>query len=176
MIIDEASANEDVQSVLRTVRQTGASPPPPPPQPGVPRGPRDTINLSSDNQGPVTEMDAREGYQWDYMPLDTVLTDEQAQLCPAIIGCVSISSEHVFHCSVENLELVKWNKEAIEHLVLDEDKKDLLKGLVAQHSHRAKTREFGDLIENKGKGLVILLYGPPGVSINSKVSANGEIY
>ena len=83
---------------------------------------------------------------------------------PPVIGCYGISSEYNYIASVDNLELVKWNYEAIDHLVLEEDNKKLLKGLVQQHSHRAKTKEGGDLIENKGNGLVILLHGPPGVS------------
>jgi hypothetical protein len=66
--------------------------------------------------------------------------------------------------SVDNLEPVTWNKEVIDHLVIAEDKKQLLKGLVAHHSHRSNADNMGDIIENKGKGLVILLYGPPGVS------------
>ena len=83
---------------------------------------------------------------------------------PPVIGCYGISSEYNYIASVDNLELVKWNYEAIDHLVLEEDNKKLLKGLVQQHSHRAKTKEGGDLIKNKGNGLVILLHGPPGVS------------
>ena len=117
-------------------------------------------------QEPAADFDEREDYQWDQLPLNTILTDQQAQLCPAVIKCVSISTKHEFNVSIENLAQISWNREAIELLVLDENKKDLLKGLVAQHSHRAKNGEFGDLIENKGKGLVILLYGPPGVSKN----------
>lgn len=120
------------------------------------------------------DLDQREDYRWDGLPGDTVLTDEQAQLCPAVIGGVSIASEHLYSISVENLEPVKWNKGAMERLVLDEDKKDLLKGLVAQHSHRARTSEFGDLIENKGKGLVILLHGPPGVGKTLTAECVGE--
>lgn len=145
--------------------QYDAHPPPPPPQTfQIPR----TIISSS-----VMELDHREEYDWDEMPADTVLMDEQAQLCPAIIGGVSLSNEHLYNVSVENLQPVKWNKGAMERLVLDEDKKDLLKGLVAQHSHRARTSEFGDLIENKGKGLVILLHGPPGVSGNLSSNIKG---
>lgn len=158
MIIDENSKKEEVQDILGLNKQPGIQqqyhygPPPPPSQPM--------------RQEPAADLDEREDYQWDQLPLNTVLTDQQAQLCPAVIKCVSISTKHDFNVSVENLEPISWNREAIELLVLDENKKDLLKGLVAQHSHRTKTGEFGDLIENKGKGLVILLYGPPGVSNN----------
>jgi hypothetical protein len=81
-----------------------------------------------------------------------------------VIGCYGISSEHSYIVSVDNLELVKWNYKAIDHFVLEEDNKQLLKGLVQEHSHRAKIKEGGDLIENKGNGLLILLHGPPDVS------------
>lgn len=161
MIIDENSKKEEVQDILGLgkppgiqIQQQYQSMPPPPP-PGQPM-----------RQESAADLDEREDYQWDQLPLNAVLTDQQAQLCPAVIRCVSISTKHDFNVSVETLEPISWNREAIELLVLDENKKDLLKGLVAQHSHRTKAGEFGDLIENKGKGLVILLYGPPGVSNN----------
>jgi hypothetical protein len=158
MIIDENSKKEDIQDILGLNKPSGIQQqyhhgPPPPPAPPM-------------RQEPAADLDEREGYQWDQLPLNTALTDQQAQLCPAVIKCVSISTNNDFNVSVGNLEPVSWNREAIELLVLDENKKDLLKGLVAQHSHRTKTGEFGDLIENKGKGLVILLHGPPGVSNN----------
>ncbi|KAK1991740.1 hypothetical protein LX36DRAFT_704521 [Colletotrichum falcatum] len=58
----------------------------------------------------------------------------------------------------------------------DENKKTLLHGLVRSHissssrredSQRSGTLEVDDIIPGKGKGLVILLYGPPGVGKTS---------
>lgn len=157
MVIDESSQKEEIFEILGLGKpieiQSWQGRGPPPPPMGDVMAP-----------GSARDLDEREDYQWDKLPLSTTLTDQQAQLCPAVIKCASITTKQAFNVSLENLKPISWNSNAIELLVLDQSKKDLLKGLVAQHSHRAKTGDFGDLIENKGKGLVILLHGPPGVS------------
>jgi AAA+ superfamily predicted ATPase len=49
----------------------------------------------------------------------------------------------------------------MDHLILDDNKKNLLKCLVSHHNNeRLKT---GDIIQNKGRGLTIVLHGPSGV-------------
>lgn len=54
---------------------------------------------------------------------------------------------------------VSWNKTAFERLVLDSQKKELIKALV--HVHMSHS-ESADIIDGKGNGLVILLHGGPG--------------
>ncbi|KAJ9144049.1 p-loop containing nucleoside triphosphate hydrolase protein [Pleurostoma richardsiae] len=106
--------------------------------------------------------DYRDQYQWDKLPITTELTDEQAMLCPPIIGCYGLRSKEFYSASVTNLRTVGWNVDAMDHLVLDVKKKDMLKGLVGYHYSR-DDRGKGDLIAGKGQSLVILLHGPPGV-------------
>lgn len=63
---------------------------------------------------------------------------------------------------MEHIRDIQWNKETFEHrLVLQEEKKELIKALVTVHidkSHSVKT----DFMEGKGEGLIILLHGGPG--------------
>lgn len=47
-------------------------------------------------------------------------------------------------------------------LILGEDKKHIIRTLVENHANTAE-RRMPDIVEGKGKGLVILLHGPPGV-------------
>ncbi len=61
---------------------------------------------------------------------------------------------------VEKISDVEWNKDAFTNLVLPTDRKDLLQSLVEAH-HRELG--FDDFIKGKGHGLVINLFGPPGV-------------
>lgn len=110
--------------------------------------------------------DRRAAYQWDELPTTTALTDEQAMLCPAVIGCHDLRSKKRYTVSIDNLQPVKWDEDAMDHLVLDTKKKDMLKGLVRYHSNRNRRNERGDLIAGKGQSLVILLHGPPGVSFS----------
>jgi len=89
----------------------------------------------------VVEFDDREEYLWDNLTVDIDPNDEihqaKAQLCPPILGCFYVATGKAHMVSVDNLEPITWNKEAIDHLVIAEDKKQLLKGLVAHHSHRS---------------------------------------
>ncbi|PSS00675.1 hypothetical protein BD289DRAFT_450244 [Coniella lustricola] len=47
-------------------------------------------------------------------------------------------------------------------LQLSQRYKDMIESLVAAHMHKVK-RPITDIVEEKGKGLVLLLHGPPGV-------------
>ena len=54
-----------------------------------------------------------------------------------------------------------------DKLQLDKEYKDMIRALVASHTSRNNSptdqAQVRDLVDNKGKGLVILLHGPPGV-------------
>ncbi|KAK3390060.1 hypothetical protein B0H63DRAFT_464718 [Podospora didyma] len=111
----------------------------------------------------AAELDRRENYQWDNLPSTATLTDEQAWLCPPAMGCCGLSTRDFHLVSVDKLREVQWNVDAMEHLVMDEEKKKMLQGLVGQHYNREQNKYGGDLIAGKGEGLVVLLYGSPGV-------------
>lgn len=61
---------------------------------------------------------------------------------------------------MEKISDVDWNQNAFENLVLPEDRKQLLQSLVEAHHCKVG---FDDFIKGKGQGLVINLFGPPGV-------------
>ncbi|KAF2663288.1 hypothetical protein BT63DRAFT_380228 [Microthyrium microscopicum] len=63
-----------------------------------------------------------------------------------------------FH--VDSIHDVSFNKGAFKNLVLPRDKKRMISSLVRQKPEDIK---FDDLIRGKGKGLIFLLYGEPGV-------------
>ncbi|KAL7935703.1 P-loop containing nucleoside triphosphate hydrolase protein [Trichoderma chlorosporum] len=118
--------------------------------------------------------DYREEYQWDKLPLDAELSDEQAMLCPPIIGCYDLKSKELYLVSVDNLRPVKWNENAMDHLVLDPKKKNMLTRLVRYHSHRHGRNGEKDLIAGKGQSLAILLHGPPGVGKTLTAESTAE--
>lgn len=62
---------------------------------------------------------------------------------------------------------IEWKKEAFNFLVLEETERNYIHDLV--QNHRANDNQgFDDVVQHKGRGLVGLLAGPPGVG---KVSA-----
>jgi hypothetical protein len=63
--------------------------------------------------------------------------------------------------SVKKVQDVEWNEEAFANLVIPSGRKALLQSLIEAH-HRG-LEDFDDFIKGKGQGLVINLFGPPGV-------------
>lgn len=66
---------------------------------------------------------------------------------------------------------VEWNQAAFANLVLPPGRKDLLKSLVEAHH---KQLNFDDFIKGKGHGLVVNMYGPPGVGKTFSAEATSE--
>jgi hypothetical protein len=62
--------------------------------------------------------------------------------------------------NVQKVQPVDWNKDAFQNLVIPLGRKTLLQSLVEAHH---KELGFDDFIKGKGQGLVINLFGPPGV-------------
>jgi MoxR-like ATPase len=56
---------------------------------------------------------------------------------------------------------VVWNESAFDKLILEEKKRKMISLLVK--SHRIDDAAFDDIVSGKGKGLVGLLSGSPGV-------------
>ncbi|KAK1828972.1 ATP-dependent zinc metalloprotease YME1L1 [Podospora conica] len=64
---------------------------------------------------------------------------------------------------VEDISPMTWNAGAFDHLVYDEQQKDLVMSFVESHGEQRRTRTaLEDVIVGKGSGLIILLSGPPG--------------
>lgn len=64
--------------------------------------------------------------------------------------------------SVSQTAETDWNDKAFEGLVLDEEVKTFVRDLVAEHKS-ADNKSFDDIVRDKGRGLVGLLAGSPGV-------------
>ncbi|KAF4469330.1 P-loop containing nucleoside triphosphate hydrolase [Fusarium albosuccineum] len=63
--------------------------------------------------------------------------------------------------NIDHIQDVQFNSDAFQQLVLSPEKKRLIQSLVQQRN--SKDGGFDDLIKGKGKGLIFLLHGPPGV-------------
>jgi len=62
---------------------------------------------------------------------------------------------------VNSVKDITFNAKAFESLVLPESQKELILGFTA--SQQASRNAYDDIIEGKGRGIIILLSGPPGV-------------
>ena len=89
------------------------------------------------------------------------LTDEQLLLCCATLRGYSMKNKKWLEFSIGSVRDIKFNENAFESLVMPEDHKELILALTES---QAKNKEsFDDIIQGKGKGMIMLLSGPPGV-------------
>ena len=84
------------------------------------------------------------------------------KLCPPTYPIFSLDEQEWYNVGIEFLSDIEWQIEAFDKLEITNDQKKLLAGLTKAHSLKMDKRSQ-DMISGKGKGLVILLYGRPGV-------------
>ena len=68
-----------------------------------------------------------------------------------------------------------WNEGIFKSLVLEGDQRDLVHDLVQAHESNDNEQVFDDVVRGKGKGLVGLLTGPPGVGKTLTAEAVAEV-
>jgi hypothetical protein len=94
------------------------------------------------------------------------MTDEQLLLCSATVLGFSFGDKLWAEFAVDHIREIVFNPGAFDSLVLPESQKTIVKALVESHSGKAankKTPGIDDIIRGKGKGLVAVLHGRPGV-------------
>jgi SpoVK/Ycf46/Vps4 family AAA+-type ATPase len=69
---------------------------------------------------------------------------------------------------------INWQEDAFSNLVLPAAQKSLIQALVQSHSSGDEKSNFDDFIQGKGKGLIINLFGPPGVGKTLSAEATSE--
>ncbi|KAH8080729.1 P-loop containing nucleoside triphosphate hydrolase protein [Cristinia sonorae] len=139
-------------------------PPPPPAQGGFPgnmtppdpnRGiPTLRVQVATQQEEEVKEM-----------------TDDELMLTSPTVYGFSLADKLWLEFNIEIVQDIEWNDEAFRSLVLPTGRKTLLQSLVEAHN---MDLGFDDFIQGKGHGLVINLYGPPGVGKTLSAEATSE--
>lgn len=89
------------------------------------------------------------------------LSDDDVVVCNHRILGFSFSQKKWGSFAVSKMSDVVWNEAAFDKLILEEKKRKMISMLVK--SHRTDDETFDDIVSGKGKGLVGLLSGSPGV-------------
>ncbi|KAH0265390.1 P-loop containing nucleoside triphosphate hydrolase protein, partial [Aureobasidium melanogenum] len=89
------------------------------------------------------------------------LTDEQKILCTHLIRGYALKEKMWLNLFVGSVQDVSFNKEAFDSLVLPEDTRELILGFTC--TQQATRIAYDDVIQGKGRGIILLLCGPPGV-------------
>ncbi|KAF8892879.1 P-loop containing nucleoside triphosphate hydrolase protein [Infundibulicybe gibba] len=96
---------------------------------------------------------------------------EDLLITSTVVFGFSLADKIWLEFDVEKIQDVDWNQDAFENLVLPPGRKHLLQSLVEAH-HRGIG--FDDFIKGKGHGLVVNLFGPPGVGKTFSAEATSE--
>lgn len=97
----------------------------------------------------------------EYFISNRDLTEAQLVVCAYWINGFSFSAKIWGQFTVEDLANVAWDEEAFKQVVMKEERRKLIHGLVK--AHRQDEASFDDIVPNKGRGLVCLFAGSPGV-------------
>jgi hypothetical protein len=108
------------------------------------------------------------------VPDKDMLSDEQLMLLTKRIYGFVLRSRKWFLLDVDKIVPIRRHDEGFQSLILPPDVSRLVEGLVQTHSPGTKPTIVGaepehqvDLVRGKGKGLIILLHGAPGVGKTS---------
>ncbi|KAF2744261.1 hypothetical protein M011DRAFT_480089 [Sporormia fimetaria CBS 119925] len=117
---------------------------------------KQAADVSSQKLEPTAAGDAVD----DQEPL--TFTEEELLIASPVVLGFSFKGKAWVEFSLSGIRDIEWNSTAFESLVLPTHIKQNLRGLVSSHRFYA-AQTIGDVIEAKGKGLNVVLHGPPGV-------------
>ena len=89
-----------------------------------------------------------------------VMTDEEAWLSPPRARGFTLASKQWALFLVDHIQEINYREESFSMLEIDPLIKETIRALVEMHRHT--TRQFDDVIQEKGKGIIMSLEGPAG--------------
>ncbi|KZT08241.1 P-loop containing nucleoside triphosphate hydrolase protein [Laetiporus sulphureus 93-53] len=90
------------------------------------------------------------------------LSEEELLLTTPVVYGFSLSDKRWLEFAIDHVEAFEWNEKVFSQLVIPDQHKTILQTLVGSYSAGAASG-FDDFITGKGLGLVINLFGNPGI-------------
>jgi hypothetical protein len=89
------------------------------------------------------------------------LSEDHYMICDNQVAGFSLADKQWCWFNVDKLFDIEFNTEAFQKLLLPPEQKDMIHSLVEVHT--SNELFFDDIIKGKGRGMVFLLHGIPGV-------------
>lgn len=108
--------------------------------------------------------------------LSEPLSTRQLMICTPILRGYALKEKMWLEFFVDGLRDITWNSNAFDSLVLphaQQDLKKLILGFVRAQSNHCDN--FDDIIQGKGRGVIMLLRGPPGVGKTLTAESVAEV-
>ncbi|THU94882.1 hypothetical protein K435DRAFT_779208, partial [Dendrothele bispora CBS 962.96] len=122
-----------------------------------------------------TAYDYQGGYDLDPDIEIPELEEKKLHFLPPEVYGFNLSTKKWQSFLVDEIQPVVFDEKAWDHLVLDPDTKDLIKGLVeVTKNENTASRMVNDVISGKGGGLIAVLHGPPGTGKTLTAEAVAE--
>lgn len=106
--------------------------------------------------------------------IDTIFSEEQLLTASSLAVGFSFSEKLWLEFAVSKVGEVQWNDGAFESLILPDHQKSIVKALVSSHAFHP-SRSIDDIIAGKGKGLVAVLHGGPGLGKTLTVESIADL-
>ncbi|KAK5659597.1 hypothetical protein OQA88_801 [Cercophora sp. LCS_1] len=103
----------------------------------------------------------------------TVLSDEQCMLANPWVLAMDLKTKQWGYILVDNVTNIAWNEKSFENLVLPGGEKDLAWDFVESKAQSVQEHD-NDFVEGKGRGIIILMFGPSGVGKTYTAEAVSE--
>jgi AAA+ superfamily predicted ATPase len=94
-------------------------------------------------------------------PVLSTLSEKDLLLCPPFVLGFSLLSKKWCRFIIDYVSELELNSEAFNQLIIADSHKELIQAMV--ESHVEGSDSFDDFIQGKGKSLIFLLHGAPGV-------------
>lgn len=134
-------------------------------------------SLHSNNQYEASTFTTRSAEKLDpeAMKQDEPPDENFELLLPATIKGFNMRRKKWYDLVPERVKDVEWNKEAFQRVLMNRKAKDLIQALVSNQLAMEAGGHGADLIEGKGKRLILLLHGSPGTGKTLTAESVAEI-
>ncbi|KAK5074787.1 hypothetical protein LTR64_000992 [Lithohypha guttulata] len=128
-----------------------------------------------DNKYTIVELDSDEATKATIEEgSKDIFTEEQLLIASSTVVGFSFSEKLWLEFAVSKIGEISWNTDAFDSLILPDNQKGIVKAMVSSHAFHP-SRSIDDIIAGKGKGLVAVLHGGPGLGKTLTVESIADL-